>query len=500
MAYGDPRLKLLPKIQSQTDQSAMVDDAPASASNAHAQPASNVFNALASLNTTNAAGPMSFVHPMMSLQNARHDNEDANEDAEEDDLAFSSDDESGSEADSESESGDESDDEADADDAMGTASTATASASAAPRKKRRTKAEMALMRASQPKREDHPRGAKAKGAAATATTAKRERKFKAGNHPEVIEPVEVEGYHTAVAAINDPALKTFMNSAKVKLGESVTQDMIAAGDSGEYYDAAVARGGERKKRASVSGSKMASGGKRKKSKPGKIARDHRIAEGYQKVILGHIIQNGLKTNDQVAQLKRFVDATHGPTPAGKERAARNFKAIASAATSGAPVADRVRHAEAAMNDMRSGTGNLRFGDSGYNTAVGRAGDFNMTPRGSHYTPRSYQHIDSLVTLAELGALPPSIVAQAVIPPRLRSTGNPVSTADPASTAQYQQDLQAARSASPMAQMAMPRAPRKIPLSQVNFNALRRAQPESNPNTVLSFMREINSAQPRPPQS
>ncbi len=448
---------------------------------------------------------------MMSLQSAQPDDEDV----EENDLAFASDDESGSEADSGSESGDESDDEADGgDDSLGMAATATAaaSASAAPKKKRRTKAEMALMRALQPKREAHARAARTKGSAAAAKTAKREGGFKAGNHPEIIEPVDVEGYHAAVAAINDPALKTFMNSAKVKLGDSVTQDMIAAGDSSEYYHAAVARSGERKKRASVSGSKMTSGGKRKKGKPGKIAQDHRIAEGYQKVILGHIIQNGLKTKEQVAQLKRFVDATHGPTPAGRARAAINFKAIATAATSGAPVADRVRHAEAAMNDMRSGTGNLRFGDSDYNTAVGRAGDFNMTPRGSSYTPRSYEHIDSLVSLAELGALPPAMVAQAVIPPRLRSTGKPVSTADPASTAQYQKDLQAAQSASPIAQMTMPRAARKIQLSVVTSGALRRPPqvpivhpphptlppPQTNPNTILSFMRQINSAQPPPP--
>ena len=465
---------------------------------------------------------MSFVHPTMSLQNTQVDNARLNdEDAEEDDLALPSDDENGSEADLESESGGGSDDEAGGDDdAIDTASastataTAAASASAAPRKKR-TKAETTLMYASKPGREDHPRTAKTKGLAATATTAKRESRFKAGNHPEVIEPVEVEGYHAAVAAINDPALKTFMNSAKVKLGDAVTEDMIAAGDTGEYYDAAVARSGERKKHSSTSGSKMTSGGKRKKSKPGKIARDHRIAEGYQKVILGHIIQNGLKTNEQVAQLKRFIDATHGPTPAGKARAARNFKAIATAATSNWPVADRVRHAEAAMNDMRSGTGNLRFGDSGYNTAVGRAGDFNMTPRGSSYTPRTYAHVDSLVSLAELGALPPAMVAQAVIPPRLRSTGKPVSTSDPASTAQYQQDLHAAQSASPITQMTMPRAPRKIQLSLVTSDALRRPPqvpivhpphptlppPQTNPNTIFSFMREINSAQPpRPPHS
>jgi hypothetical protein len=503
MAFGDPRLKLLPKIKAQTDQSnatAMMDDPSASASAVHAPPALNVLHTLSSASNSGAGGSPSFVHPMMSLQNAPLDDEDV----EENDLAFSSDDDSGSEADSESESGDGSDDEASGDE-----DSASASAAAAPKKKRRTKAEMTLMRASQPKREAHPRAARAKGSEETAKTAKRERRFKAGNHPEVIEPVEVEGYHAAVAAINDPALKTFMSSAKVKLGDSVTQDMLAAGDSGAYYDAAVARSSERKKRASVSGSKMSTGGKRKKGKPGKIARDHRIAEGYQKPILGHIIQNGLKTKEQVAQLKRYVDATHGPTPAGKERAARNFKAIATAAMTAAPVADRVRHAEAAMNDMRSGTGNLRFGDSGYNTGVGRAADFNMTPRGTNYTPRTYAHVDSLVSLAELGALPPAIVAQAVIPPRLRSTGKPVSTADPASTAQYYQDLHAAQSASPTTKMTMPRAPRKIALSQVNLNALRRPPqapvsrvahvagpplppPETNPNTILSFMRQQNS--------
>lgn len=507
MAFGDPRLKQLPKIKTPTDQSnanGMVDDTSASASAVHASPAMNIFQSLSGVNISGGGGSASFAHPMMSLQNARADDEDANEDAEEDDLAFSSDDESGSEADSESESGDEVDDDPEDDDDAAPAS------AAAPKKKRRTKAEMTLMWASKQKRDPHPREARKKGSEATAKTAKGERRFKAGNHPEVIEPVDVEGYHAAVAAINDPALKTFMNSAKVKLGDSVTQDMIEAGDSGEYYDAAVARSGDRKKRASVSGSKMGTGGKRKKGKPGKIARDHRIAEGYQKVILGHIIQNGLKTDQQVAQLKRFVDATHGPTQSGKDRAARNFKAIATAATSGKPVADRVRLAEGAMNDMRSGTGNLRFGDSGYNTAVGRAGDFNMTPRGSHYTPRTYAHVDSLVSLAELGALPPSIVAQAVIPPRLRSSGKPVSTADPASTAQYYADLREARSASPTTQMTMPRAPRKIALSHVNLNDLRRPPqapvsrvahiagpplppPESNPNTILSFMRQQNSA-------
>jgi hypothetical protein len=56
---------------------------------------------------------------------------------------------------------------------------------------------------------------------------------------------------------------------------------------------------------------------------------------------------------------------------------------------------------------------------------------------------------------------------------------------------------------------MPRAPRKIALSQVNLNALRRPPqapvsrvahvagpplppPETNPNTILSFMRQQNS--------
>ena len=186
-----------------------------------------------------------------------------------------------------------------------------------------------------------------------------------------------------------------------------------------------------------------------------------------------------------------------------------------------------------MTDVRSGTGNLEFGDSAYNTAVGRAADFRMTPRGTNYTPRTRAHVDPLVELAELGALPPAIVAQAVMPPLLRSTGRPVSTSDPASAAQYHGDLAAARALSPAAHAALPRAPRQIPSAAIDLQALRRPpqppgaaaavavapaaaarapvapamfmpppivhpphaappDPASNPHTILSFMRQLNA--------